>query len=93
VLETTGGREVQTDLSVKSLLRARQLCTERALDFSNNRVIWDGLARLVLVDDLRLHIQLLCELFLRESLCIPRLDDRLLQVGRDGRVCGTRSMR
>merc|ERR1719231_2174661 len=68
------------------LWRSRQLRPQRALNLGNDLVVGDRLARLVLVDHLRLHVELRRELLLREALGVACLRDREPQVLGDGLV-------
>lgn len=78
-------------LSLASLLlrRPRQLDSQRALDLGNNAVVRDGLARLVLVDGLRVHLKLLSQLLLRQPLGGTSLGDGQPQILGDRLVCSS----
>merc|ERR1719326_2121296 len=62
------------------LRRTRQLRSQRALNLGDDLIVRDRLARLVLVDHLRLHVELRRELLLREALGVARLRDGEAQV-------------
>merc|ERR1712060_816372 len=61
------------------LLHSRQLNPKRALYLGDLRVLGYGLAILVLIYGLWLHVELLRQLLLRQALGHPRLLDRLLE--------------
>jgi len=64
-----------------------QLAAEGALDLGDDGIVGDGLARLVLIDHLRLHVELLCQLLLRKALGGASLHHRKPQLLINSLVC------